>query len=120
LIVVNLCFVLAAAGCFCLAYKPLQPLGRLWLSTFLAAVFAQVLQIIMLDIGLLLLTSITAKLSIYYVNVLLGTGTVYVALVVPTYLYRWAMQPFTAAARGVLGAGESIANTAAREAGAAL
>jgi hypothetical protein len=121
LIVVNLGFVLAAAGCFCLAYKPFQALGRFWLSTFLAAVFAQLLQVIILDIGLLLLTSITAKLSIFSVNVLLGIGTVYIALVVPGYLYRWAMQPVVSAARQVAGAGEAalnVAGTAARAAGA--
>ena len=107
--VLNLCIVLASAGCFALAWKPTQRFGIVWLNTFLAAAFTQFLQLLCLVIGAVLVQSLRGQENTF-VTLLAGIAVTFTATAIPFYTYRWAIQPVFTAART---AGNAVVNTVA-------
>ena len=106
--VLNLCAVLSSAGCFALAWKPTQRLGMLWLNTFLASVFLQFLQVLLLVIGLIMFKG---QGQHPYVTELGGIAVSFTALALPFYIYRWAIGPSLTVVRTAKETGEQVVNS---------
>lgn len=106
--IINVCLVLASAGCFALAWRPTQRLGFFWLNTFLVAVLTQCLQLLCLVIGMLMVRGLQSQQNTY-ITLIGGIAIAFAALALPFYVYRWAIQPVMTAGQTVIGvAGQQV------------
>ena len=117
--VVNVCAVLSSAGCFALAWRPTQRFGFLWLNTLLSCVFLQFFQVLCLLVGLELIRDLQGQANpSVYVVLLGGIALLFIAVALPWYFMRWAIQPVFNAVRGGEQAVEGVVRTATTVAGA--
>lgn len=108
--VLNLCAVLSSLGCLLLVWRPTQRYGSLWLNTLVVAVFAQFLQVLLLGIGAVMIKTLVNS-STPTLAQLAGVAMLFIALALPFYLYRWAVQPVFTAAKKTMDVGDTVAGT---------
>ncbi len=97
LALVDLLLALAPLGLGCLILPQTVRWGRLWLTSFSAAVWVQMIQLVALALGSVFLTAISAPETIFHGNVLatalLAVGTLGLVLKIPGMLHQWALSP---------------------------
>lgn len=94
---VALLIAVAPLALACLALPQTMRWGRLWFTTFSAAVLVQFLQVTALSLGGLLITSI-GNTPIWHVGhelaqVFLAIGMMFITLKIPGMLQTWALHP---------------------------
>jgi hypothetical protein len=104
--VLGVLMILSPAGCFALAWKPTQRFGLLWLNAFIAAVFVQFLQLLLLTVGLVLIKSVYPPKHVTYLGLIGGIALMITTLTLPFAAYRWAIQPVASSAKSTV---ESVA-----------
>lgn len=97
LALVDLLLALAPLGLGCLILPQTVRWGRLWLTTFSAAVWVQLIQLVALALGSIFLSAMSAPGTIFHGNVLatafLAIGTLGLVLKIPSMLHHWALSP---------------------------
>lgn len=97
LALVDLLLALAPLGLGCLILPQTVRWGRLWLTSFSAAVWVQLIQLVALALGSVFLTAISAPDTLFHGNVLatalLAVGTLGLVLKIPGMLHQWALSP---------------------------
>jgi len=97
LALVDLLLVLGPLGLGCLMLPQTVRWGRLWLTSFSAAVWVQFIQVTALALGSVFLSAITAPGTVFHGNPLatafLAIGTMGLVLKIPGMLHHWALSP---------------------------
>ncbi len=97
LALVDLLLVLGPLGLGCLMLPQTVRWGRLWLTSFSAAVWVQFIQVTALALGSVFLSAITAPGTVFHGNPLatafLAIGTLGLVLKIPGMLHHWALSP---------------------------
>jgi hypothetical protein len=109
LALVDLLLALAPLGLGCLILPQTVRWGRLWLTSFAAALWVQLIQLAALGLGSIFLTAMTAPNTVFHGNVLatafLAIGTLGLVLKIPSMLHHWALSPMWPGRQSSSGAG---------------
>jgi len=112
--------VLAGPAMLCFASRLTYAWGRLWVGLFAGTLFVQFFQVVVLALGSILVSSLSAgdlfHLDSTILTLLVSIAVFSLVLQIPGLMRQWAIRPIvqaaTATAEGVQGRAEYLARTA--------